>query len=761
MLFAKLRRHSRRQRFLTKLISICCTAILLTVVLVAGLLSHFFRNSALEDFRGNQSHIVTQYAALFADLNQASTMASSILLSSADVVSALDGTAHHPYEIFKLNTQVRNVLTQYPLIHSISLINTTNQFFFNTHMDNQAYIESDLQSYFHADSPPPYYRFLARRIADGDPVLSMVIPYGYVREPAGGNGRRSMVSGIVINIPADAFLSTLPEDNAVKGSTLLVLGDSDILCASSSLDREVYSQFPQLIRNVTQCDSGTADIELAGTRYLVVYAQGAQYTLADVIDYSHLFRNTKVLTARIFVVCLLISIVILALIFVLIRKTYRPLGHVVTTIVEHFGEPFISSGDEVEFVRLKFDELRENMQKIAGQLAQSHPYIKKQLLTGLLNGNDSKRNMQMLKEYFPGLLTHECYQVLLLVPAPCEDGDMNAAVKRLEVEKLITEQLDGKDFIVFEENADSIIVICGMDGSGDALCKASLLPLRKKLLDHGLKTVICIGTQVGDIRELPDSYISAQNLLNSRFIFGLDVVIDHHDVEALETSAFMIQGYLDKLQASLKSANRTGLISDMNTLFNRIEHCCYDLAMLAVNSLLYHIIEIVNQLLRVESGEESPLNTSNIHLNLTRLQTLAEVKEYLITIGLALIDKIERARDTYKYTLYESIIAFVDENLCDNALSLDMVGEHLGFSPGYISKIFNAFQSCSIVEYINQARIELAKMSLLETKDTVATISKAVGFQSSGYFISTFKKHVGTTPNAFRKGGSAYTSNAS
>ena len=48
-------------------------------------------------------------------------------------------------------------------------------------------------------------------------------------------------------------------------------------------------------------------------------------------------------------------------------------------------------------------------------------------------------------------------------------------------------------------------------------------------------------------------------------------------------------------------------------------------------------------------------------------------------------------------------------------------------------------------------RIGEAQIRLINTKDTVQTISEAVGFEDTSYFSRIFSKYTGFTPTEYRK----------
>jgi len=82
--------------------------------------------------------------------------------------------------------------------------------------------------------------------------------------------------------------------------------------------------------------------------------------------------------------------------------------------------------------------------------------------------------------------------------------------------------------------------------------------------------------------------------------------------------------------------------------------------------------------------------------------------------------------------------------------SLDSVAAFVKLNPAYLGKIFKDGTGVAFPEYVNRLRIDMAKELLINTNESVNRISSLVGYNSTTYFVSCFKKYTGTTPSKFR-----------
>lgn len=83
-------------------------------------------------------------------------------------------------------------------------------------------------------------------------------------------------------------------------------------------------------------------------------------------------------------------------------------------------------------------------------------------------------------------------------------------------------------------------------------------------------------------------------------------------------------------------------------------------------------------------------------------------------------------------------------------LSLESVGDALGYSPKYVSNRLSAIKGIGFRQLLNCMRVERAKQLLISTSESNYEISLASGFNSECSLHRAFKKFVGCTPAQYR-----------
>lgn len=98
----------------------------------------------------------------------------------------------------------------------------------------------------------------------------------------------------------------------------------------------------------------------------------------------------------------------------------------------------------------------------------------------------------------------------------------------------------------------------------------------------------------------------------------------------------------------------------------------------------------------------------------------------------------------------EQVCAYLSANY-PKKFSLSEVAARFYLSPYYLSRLFKRVTGQSIVDYLNQRRIQAAQ-KLLETTDlSISSVAEQTGFASAAHFRRVFREEVGTGPLQYRK----------
>ncbi|MDO5522151.1 MAG: AraC family transcriptional regulator [bacterium] len=89
-------------------------------------------------------------------------------------------------------------------------------------------------------------------------------------------------------------------------------------------------------------------------------------------------------------------------------------------------------------------------------------------------------------------------------------------------------------------------------------------------------------------------------------------------------------------------------------------------------------------------------------------------------------------------------------NHLNEKITVKQLAAVVSLNPNYLSSLFKKEMGISISDYITEKRIESACNMLKHSSFTYSEISTFLGFSSQSYFISVFKKQMGSSPKKYR-----------
>lgn len=203
------------------------------------------------------------------------------------------------------------------------------------------------------------------------------------------------------------------------------------------------------------------------------------------------------------------------------------------------------------------------------------------------------------------------------------------------------------------------------------------------------------------------------------------------------------QKLINQLKETIYQQDVHQLEHILNSLFDKYEN-----ASIESPSIVRFFFGNLYRIL-VEVSELNPLELrSDIRIILEAQefkQITVSFKHLLSQINLRFIN----LSDTTNYYIRETKNYMM--NHYQEELSLDSLAKNVHLAPKYLSKLFKSEENIGITQFLNEIRMEKAKELLLSFNYKVSDISRLIGFNSQSYFIKSFQKYTGVTPDKFRK----------
>jgi len=101
-----------------------------------------------------------------------------------------------------------------------------------------------------------------------------------------------------------------------------------------------------------------------------------------------------------------------------------------------------------------------------------------------------------------------------------------------------------------------------------------------------------------------------------------------------------------------------------------------------------------------------------------------------------------------KYLL-EITLDYINRSL-DRNLSIEEIARAVGIEPARLARAFRVSTGKSIHRYLNERRVEEAKLLLTQSELSIAEVARRAGFASEERFRINFRRRTGLTPAAYR-----------
>ena len=165
---------------------------------------------------------------------------------------------------------------------------------------------------------------------------------------------------------------------------------------------------------------------------------------------------------------------------------------------------------------------------------------------------------------------------------------------------------------------------------------------------------------------------------------------------------------------------------------------------------------VMNTLYRVaaERGGVHPVYLHNISerfaILIERSTTLPNLKKLNVLMADEYCDLVNTFATGRYSPIVKKAVDYILLNL-GSSLSLNTIANEIHVSPSHLSRKFKEETGMNLTEFINQKRVEEAKLYLQRGHISITDIAFLVGFNDLNYFSKVFKKHTSLTPSQYAR----------
>lgn len=246
---------------------------------------------------------------------------------------------------------------------------------------------------------------------------------------------------------------------------------------------------------------------------------------------------------------------------------------------------------------------------------------------------------------------------------------------------------------------------------------------------------------------LPKCYLEAERLLKNKFYQGKDQVYWDCDQSSLESDDFSLDIGIEKqLITDLKSLEKEKVKAIIDRIFDEL--IAKKVSRRATQMICIGLVNTINRVAGNACINTSPLysGAESLYLKIQQFETISEIKREIWDLCLnvmTLLERMDLYNDYSEYT--KKAIRFIYQHYQQD-ISLDDAARFIGISSSYLSRTFKKDCGKGFVEFLNQVRVEKAKLLIENGKGRLKAIVKEVGFNNYNYFFKVFKDWTGMTP---------------
>jgi two-component system response regulator YesN len=677
-------------------------------------------------------------------LSQISTTADSMLENAKMVISQiiLDReisryfyqTETDPMELQRITERIK-LIGSIPFVHSVYLYNSKlDQFYSN----NQSFINGDsFQDLGIIDilkdfDPSRNLKPITRTVKNSTDFVNMDYNvYTFIHNETMSPGN---TNSIILNITDTWMKNAISTMDKSRKGGIFIMDAKGVLVSSiykdqilSNVSRQEFAQ--RILQSGEAAGHFIGDVD--GTRSLVTYAssEALGWKFVRYTPYRDALKEINQIRTRTIVVALAVLLAGIVLAYVTSRRLNRP--------VESMTKKLLQQSDAIRehSYKVKQDFLRQLIAAEGGSISNG---IRKKLEGYECKLHDDEP-VRML------LLQLDRYKAFTLQYNSKDQGLLRFGIMNIAAEVISA-------FTVCEtvDTAEDHIVVIFQECEHMDL-EAWAREIQMNVRQHLKLSVTAVFSPPGArLSELAEMYSISQEAASYRVFAGWESLLFAEQTAQMEMVSFR---YPIQKEEQLTDALMLGRMEEVRNLCLSIleatEGSSYRNLHLTVFRLFFSI-NMVADTLEKASGFGFSVRFNELFVELSELERLEDIKQKFMELFHHMESRLSEKKNAKYDELMRRISGIIDSQFMNKDLSLDNIADMLNMSPVYLGRLIKKYTSKSVIDYINEVRIEKAGAMLCNTDKLIASIAEETGFTSNSYFGRVFKKYKGISPNEYR-----------
>lgn len=330
----------------------------------------------------------------------------------------------------------------------------------------------------------------------------------------------------------------------------------------------------------------------------------------------------------------------------------------------------------------------------------------------------------------------------------------------------VSRRLEGISRPYFVPITDGMMVLINVTGLEESrldessrekvaeICRA-ISQSAEDLRDHGLVCGAVVSTVYGGRENIIKARVEAEELTAYAELMGDSAPVKNgyeYAENPVELSDKLLRTELEKrFMQSVTNRNFEQLEKTMDSFVDLELRTSSRYPDLLKNRLVMHMEQMLSafsiSVVDYDAEEAEVVGQFRLLMDMTTAQALRQQCGVLIRT-LRAYEESEQRQKSDKVT---RALAFIGENYADPGICAEMIGDALGVSASYVSRMLRQNTGLGVVDHIHGARLKKAKELLANTDLSLDDIALQVGFSSRFTLTRSFKRYEEMTPGAWRE----------
>lgn len=271
------------------------------------------------------------------------------------------------------------------------------------------------------------------------------------------------------------------------------------------------------------------------------------------------------------------------------------------------------------------------------------------------------------------------------------------------------------------------------------------------MMDKFMKMNVYIGisSPAGMLSGLKQIFDEAEQAVEEGFFYEKKRINSYKELQKRQKESLEpIDGYLSELYHVMKKGMQVEVLQHFHEILTCMGEKGYTTT--TIFDIGIEIIAVCKKLLSEydKSIYDIIPYERSISQKVYQCKHISEYTELLTTILEHVAEYIQMAVSKKNIVIYEAE-KYIEENY-QKSITVSEVARSVGVSLSYLSRIYKESTGNTLINYINQKKMEKAKYCLSDTDMKIYEIAELLGFENTTYFSYFFKKNMGIPPKEYK-----------